>query len=217
MDDGCAQIDPADTEVVDEVDEHDRVRHHDADEHKQTDHRRQPQRGVGDERERNRTGGRERNRDQQDQRLQQRLERGDHDDEDDEDRREHRQSQLGERLVLLLSGTTSVDGHRIGQVHLVECGLHLGRDCTEVVALWSHGHGGRALRIRVADGRSGLDLLDVGDLIELDEARLRSHGSTRIRIACWRTGATCSSGCTCVARTSGSTGSSCSTGRAGVT
>src|SRR5699024_8778076 len=68
-----------------------------------------------------------------------------------------------------------VDSDRVRQVHLVEGGLHIGRNRTEVIALRGHRHGRRSLRIRVADRRGGLDLLDIGDVIELDEPRFRGH------------------------------------------
>ena len=86
--------------LVDQVDQHDRVRHHDADQHQHTDQRRDTERDAGDDLQEDRTGRRERHRDEQQQRLTQRPERRDHHDVDDQDGREQRDPELRERIRL---------------------------------------------------------------------------------------------------------------------
>ena len=114
--------------LVDEVDENDCVRNDDADKHEQTDERGNAEWNSRDDLKSDCTGRGERNRYEQEQWLTQASEGRDHDDVHDENGGEQRESELQERVRLVLGDTANGDGSSRGERDSVECLLD-GRRC----------------------------------------------------------------------------------------
>ena len=156
--------------LVDEVDEHDRVRDDDADEHEHADEGCHAERHARRDLEEDRPGRGERHRDEEEQRLPQRLERRDHHDVDDQDRGEHRETELPEGILLLGEHTADLRVGPRGEVEADEGGAHARGGSVEVVGGRGDRDGRGALPALRRDRGRPLALFDGRDLVEAEHA-----------------------------------------------
>ena len=168
MDDRILEPHAVLAELVDEVDEHDRIGHDDADEHEQADERGDAQRRAREQQEEHGTGRGERDRHEEDERLDEAAERRDHDEEDERDRHEHREAELTERLRLLLAGTADVEAHSGGQVHRRRHLPGCGGDGVELTVGGRGEHRDLAVAVLAGDRRRRRRLRHLGDVVDGD-------------------------------------------------
>ncbi|SIJ64095.1 Uncharacterised protein [Mycobacteroides abscessus subsp. abscessus] len=168
MDDRVLEAHAVVAQLVDEVDEDDRVRHHDADEHEQADERGDAQRNARGEEKEHGTGRGEGDRHEQDERLDEAAERRDHDEEDEDDRHEHRPSELGEGLGLFGAGTADVETHPGRQIHRRRQLLGGRVDRVELTLGRSREDRDLTVAVGAGDRRRRRRLPDLGDLVDGD-------------------------------------------------
>ena len=158
-------------QLLDEVEQHDRVGHDDADEHQEADERAESDRPVRDEQRREGTDGRERQAEQDDERRDQRVEGEHHHQVDEQDRDAHRGEQPAEGLVLLRGhAARGRPGRSVGSCRRPRRSSMTPWTATDVAPVSSL----VISAVIVADGASSIrviraldvDLVDVGDRAE---------------------------------------------------